>query len=203
MEWWQGFWGWAATTGLALVAAVVGVIELVQRARSRPRAHVMCRQFGTLTEGDAEPDLLVSLVNTGTAALTVLSMWGCGGAEFKFIGGQYRLPDVLLPGTPHDVLLKGSDPTKSAWILMQGVNAHSSRQHVFLWWVPVHNHGPAFDAWTKAVAASKGPRRWLPWWVKNRRARRLGVGVDGVYSARLPADVSLDDLEGYLQALVP
>lgn len=36
MHWWNGFWGWAATTGVAGIAALAGLAQVVRRQREQP-----------------------------------------------------------------------------------------------------------------------------------------------------------------------
>lgn len=123
MEWWQGFWGWAATTSLALVAAAGVVTAEVRATRNKPFVRWNVQSYGWRNEDDRRLEV-IEATNIGTGAASLIEPAIRQGTLVK--EHEFPIPATVLPGASFRFLVE-TDDLASAHVL-------------FIWHLPTDRH---------------------------------------------------------------
>ncbi|GAB6937093.1 hypothetical protein JCM11754A_06160 [Isoptericola variabilis] len=176
MEWWQGFWGWAITAGLAAIAAIGVVTQEVRHWRARPWGRFEIRSLGTI-DADGEPRWKVfTFANTGTINIGVL-LFAIFGVkqEYPPPGDEYVIPRTVKISESRKFAVQHG-PTDRAWILLTAEHPRK-RGATILTWHPLDDEGPLNDEYLRQL---ENEHRFTQRVLRRVRNERRPVGPGGV-----------------------
>lgn len=177
MEWWQGFWGWSATTFLALVAAGGVVTSEVRTARNKPFVRWNAQPYGwRATEDDRRQDL-IEVTNLGTATASLLEPAVRGAGLVK--DHDFPIPATVLPGASFKFLVEAEELSSAHVLFIWHAPAD---RHMTIEWFPLSVSGALADEKLAQLRRSRQNRFRL---LRKRQDAKKPIGPGGAAKRRI------------------